>query len=105
MTITAASKLRIGASTTLLSLLFILQENQPLDTLSSLIFAPYSSSFSHLKNGVRGKIRRGASKGWSPRPNNNVLITEIGGTIRGSQHSFYKTKRLSSQTRNDNEWK
>jgi hypothetical protein len=90
----------------LLSLLFILQENQPLDTLSSLIFALYSSSFSHLKNGLRGKIRRGASKGWAPRPNNNVLIiTEIEGTIRGSQHSFYKTKRLSSQTRNDNEWK
>jgi hypothetical protein len=45
MTITAASKLRIGASTTLLSLLFIIQENQPLDTVSSLAFAPYSSSF------------------------------------------------------------
>jgi hypothetical protein len=60
--------------------------------------------FSHLKNGVRGKIRRGASKGWS-RPNNNVVVTEIEGAIRGSQHSFYETKRLSSQTRNDNEWK
>ena len=67
MTITAASKLRIGAYSNIIynvafTLLFIIPENQPLDTLSSLTFAPYSSSFSHLKNGSRAKIRRGASK-------------------------------------------
>jgi hypothetical protein len=52
----------IITSVILINVVAFIQEDQPLDTVPSLAFALYSSSFSHFKNGSRGKIRRDASK-------------------------------------------